>query len=402
VQKKDGVEVFEIPEGRGDGGDQGGREEKRLDAKMRRFGEMVERALGEKMHGHGEEDDPEDVLMEDQAEGKRQRATPADVSAKDEAGRPRSHIVGLARHGLPPFDIGEALAGTKIQIDLLQLLDSAPRLRTDLQKLIAAEDHGNRRKKPIAGVASVKALAGAAPDSLDLAKLHHERSRGFMPVPQGVTPDGRTVMVYGRGISREEMGTVSTCFIAGFVNGIFTVRLMLDCGASLDCISPGLCHRLGLIPIPLKFPWKVTLADDNVDYIRRYVIVDLVVGNIVTGIIAFVYGNGNTDMLLSNNWLCRVRAQQDWDLHTLTLRATNGYTSTIPFSVTRESTPIVNAEPVVTIDMDSEVKRWAELLAKAPTGERMSILAKLHELNDICVAVEDGACVASPKGRARI
>jgi hypothetical protein len=59
-----------------------------------------------------------------------------------------------ALYGGMPFDIqvGQALAETKANISLLELIDTAPRLRTEVLKSITPKHHGNRKGPVVASV----------------------------------------------------------------------------------------------------------------------------------------------------------------------------------------------------------------------------------------------------------
>lgn len=50
----------------------------------------------------------------------------------------------------------------------------------------------------------------------------------------------------------------------------------------------------------MQEPWVISLAGDQMDTISRYVIIDVVVGDVLTVMAAFVYGSDKSfDILLS-------------------------------------------------------------------------------------------------------
>lgn len=277
----------------------------------------------------------------------------------EEVTRPKSHIVGLARSGQNSFDIGGALADVHLNIGLLQLLDAAPRLRTELSKLVAAEKHGSGKK--------------TTPDPM-------LKNLGFLTHPShGVDQRGDTFVIRGRGIGRDEVGVVSSCHVRGY-GQVLSDRFMIDSSATLECVSPQFCEKMGVVPSTLEIPWKVTLANDSTDSLTKYVIINLVVGGASTAVVAFVYGNGSFDVMLSNSWLMRVRAIQDWGTQTITIHTRDGSPETIPFTIIREPDcdRIVGIEPTATTPVSED--RMREVLAflkSAPTDIRLAVLGKV-------------------------
>lgn len=74
---------------------------------------------------------------------------------------------------------------------------------------------------------------------------------------------------------------------------------MLDDRATINYILLGFYKRLGIIPLKLERAWRVSLANDTLDYVTYYIIIDIIVKDILYIIITFVYGADNAfDILL--------------------------------------------------------------------------------------------------------
>lgn len=62
-------------------------------------------------------------------------------------------------------------------------------------------------------------------------------------------------------------------------------------GSAIDCISPKFADFLGLTIHELAEPYRVSLANDEEDVLRKYTVVQVVVAEILVVITAFNYGS---------------------------------------------------------------------------------------------------------------
>ncbi|KAJ9158361.1 hypothetical protein NKR19_g3373 [Coniochaeta hoffmannii] len=238
------------------------------------------------------------------------------AATKNKPVKDRMRITALAQTGVDPLNIGTILKEVRLEVPLWQLLDIAPRARADLNRLLTTETHAakGRKKKPKEQVAAISFL-------------------GPVEVAKPLVVDDIARMWYKDvALSLRDVGDTSVGYVSGFIDGMPSDRLMLDNGASIDCVSPGYVARRRLSVRTMEEPWVISLAGDQLDSISKYVILDIVVGDILTVMTAFVYGSDKSfEVLLSQSWYKRVRAVQDWEKGTIVVKGRNGLCSEIPF-----------------------------------------------------------------------
>ncbi|KAK0703299.1 hypothetical protein B0T26DRAFT_756855 [Lasiosphaeria miniovina] len=225
--------------------------------------------------------------------------------------RPRSHIVAVGKFKVAPLDIRDILSKIEIPMNVRQILDAASRLRAHLNKYIASETHGNcgKTRKPAlvdhvqweedqvnvdSDSESGKAISCGEDGRPSLCMRHLDTAIPKHKSETGV-PDFKDIAL---GIN--DVGRISVGYVTGTVNGMETKSIMLNGRAIIECISSIFVKRLGLVPERLLTPWKVSLANDQRDTITDFVVIDVVLGGILTVISAFVYGQGDAfDLILS-------------------------------------------------------------------------------------------------------
>jgi hypothetical protein len=130
----------------------------------------------------------------------------------------------------------------------------------------------------------------------------------------------------------EDDNEPATClYIEAWVDGITISRVLVDTGAVVELISPSLVHRLRHKKVHrMTENWSLRLADDRTVAITNYVMLEVIVGGVRAVIRAYVMGANQTfELLLSKNWMRRVRAIEDHGKQTLTIHSKAGTASTI-------------------------------------------------------------------------
>ncbi|KAK0703350.1 hypothetical protein B0T26DRAFT_681034 [Lasiosphaeria miniovina] len=77
-------------------------------------------------------------------------------------------------------------------------------------------------------------------------------------------------------LGMSDIGRISVRYVTGTTNRMEAKNIMLDEGATIECISPVFVRRLGLTPERLLTPWTVSLANDQRDTIADLVVIDVV------------------------------------------------------------------------------------------------------------------------------
>ncbi|KAI9802051.1 MAG: hypothetical protein M1826_005119 [Phylliscum demangeonii] len=113
-------------------------------------------------------------------------------------------------------------------------------------------------------------------------------------------------------------------------------KTFVDTGAVVELISPDLVARLpGLTLHEMRDNWLLRLADDRQVPITQYALLEVIVGGIRVHITAYVLASTETfELLLSKNWMTRVRAVKDHGKGTLTIQGKAGKKITVRAVVT--------------------------------------------------------------------
>lgn len=190
---------------------------------------------------------------------------------------------------LKRYDIADTLCGWQVHMSMAQLLDRSPQIRTQLVRYLQSDKPLRRPKRRTAQVATAQVM-----------KVLDE---GF----------------------DEDTGPISCMYIRAFVKGVQVDRTMVDSGAVIELISPGLVKRIGLHTLQMDKKWSLKLANDIIVPITQYTLIPLNVEGIQTICRAYVMGESETyELLLSKNWLRRVRAVEDHGRNTLVISGRNG------------------------------------------------------------------------------
>lgn len=251
---------------------------------------------------------------------------------KTEPPQPRSRplIRGMSDHNVQPFDVGSELAKMNLNVNFMALLQAAPSIRADLNRLMGPAAKNNRGQPHPVTPAQANPHAG-------------ENVVAF--VDTALTPD--------------EIPLVRVSFVDALVDGVATNRAMLDNGSTMDLISPQFAKQIGAKPRQLAAPLVVKLANDRASQVAQYVLVEVEVGGIFCCLMAYVLGDGHTfDILLSQSWYYRVRAIQDWGRGVITIygRAGNGTDVNLNTGVGSplHCEPLLNEHPDVHGDLRPE------------------------------------------------
>ncbi|KAK3938650.1 hypothetical protein QBC46DRAFT_343351 [Diplogelasinospora grovesii] len=152
-----------------------------------------------------------------------------------------------------------------------------------------------------------------------------QMEQGSMPTEQGPTlasvegnesmtdwTKGKLTLCKDIGFEiKEDM--IRLIYVSGLVSGKHSKRPMIDCGATIDYISPEYTDELGVIRRDMPFSAPVQLADDQTVFMSQYAIIDMVIDGVMTTLGAFVFGTRRAfDVLLGVGWLKRTKAMQDW------------------------------------------------------------------------------------------
>lgn len=184
----------------------------------------------------------------------------------------------MTENNIKPFDVGSELAKMTLNVNFMALLQAAPSIRADLNRLMGPAAKGNR------GIQKPMTPAQANP---------HAGEGVIAFVDTALTPD--------------EKAPVRVGFVDALVDGMSTNRAMLDNGSTMELISPQFMKQIGTKARQLAGPIAVKLANDGASEITHYAIIGVEVGAIFCCLIAYVLGDGHTfDILLSQSWYYRV------------------------------------------------------------------------------------------------
>lgn len=91
-------------------------------------------------------------------------------------------------------------------------------------------------------------------------------------------------------------------------------------------LSQPFVENIGTKVRKFERPWTVSLANDSVNTVDSFALIDVMVGNIIAPVMAIVYGNWtNCDIVLSQSWLLRIRTAQDWGSKSLVVHGLLDY-----------------------------------------------------------------------------
>lgn len=229
--------------------------------------------------------------------------------------RTRPLIKGMADYNVPLLDIGAELSKMNLNVNFVALLQAAPGLRADLNRLMGPAVKANRN-----------------------------RQRGDTPAQANPHAGEGVVAFLDTALTPDEVPQVRVGFVEALVDGVVTNRAMLDNGSTMDLISPPFMRQIGATPRNLTSPMGVKLANDMASSVSQYVLVEVEVGGIFCCLMAYVLGDGHTfDILLSQSWYYRVRAIQDWGRGMVTVFGRTGTRSDVRL-VTGPGMP-VHCEP---------------------------------------------------------
>lgn len=141
----------------------------------------------------------------------------------------------------------------------------------------------------------------------------------------------------------------------------------------MECISVPFARKLGLEIRKFPQPWRVALANDTVDTIDSWAMVEVTIGGIMCGMMAMVYGSGACcDFVLSQTWLLRVRAIQDWGERNITLHGKEGTVKKIPFYMKEKSKDLAMLAPGQQESFKTEVER-GEVVEGSMAGDNEEV-----------------------------
>ncbi len=227
---------------------------------------------------------------------------------------------GIVDSGTGDFDIAKVLNEVKVSIPLMQIFGIAPRVRATVNKIMQPSIKTNRGRKP--GQTQVTPRPAIQPPNAGQVA-----AMPMVAAIQKLPPGGHR----DHALLPTQVKTPSVGYVYAYVEGIPTPRCMLDNGSTMDVISHPFLRQLGLKTRTSEQRWKITLADDHVQIIDQYVLLDVVVGEVLCTLRAFVMSNGDAyDVLLSQNWYYRLRATQCWETNVVTVRGTGGVVTHVP------------------------------------------------------------------------
>jgi hypothetical protein len=98
----------------------------------------------------------------------------------------------------------------------------------------------------------------------------------------------------------------SVHFVLGTIDGYPVDKVILAGSVTFKAINPMIVDKWKLHKLKLVKLMGVSLANEGRDEITEFVIVDIVVGRILCIVPAFVFGLGDVDMLMLQNWFMRI------------------------------------------------------------------------------------------------
>ncbi|KAI9810860.1 MAG: hypothetical protein M1826_003449 [Phylliscum demangeonii] len=191
----------------------------------------------------------------------------------------------------PRFNLRDFPSNTTITLSVAQLLDRSPQIRTQVAK----------------------------PQSVQTIGLAH-------PSYPTIIDDGFD----------QESEVVGCLYIEAYAQRVKVNKTLVDTGAVVELILLDLIARLpGLILHEMRDNWMVRLADDRKVPITQYALLEVIVVGIRVHITAYVLASTETfELLLSKNWMTRVRAVEDHGKGTLTIQGKSGKKITIRAAAT--------------------------------------------------------------------
>ncbi|KAL1879138.1 hypothetical protein VTK73DRAFT_7257 [Phialemonium thermophilum] len=311
----------------------------------------------------------------------------------------RNRIRAMSKYNVKPIDIGRILAETRWEVSLLQLLDAAPRLRADLNKMMSTDANlaKGRRKKIVVG-AHINVDEESGDDASDISE--------DVALPAEASVRALSGPVWkSQALSQRDIPDLSVGYVAGYVNQVFSSRLMIDSGSTIDCISPQFAMKVAG-PAGVRFmstPCHVSLADDSKGHIDKFVIPAIVVGGVLCYSTAFLFGDAcNYDMILSQVWLHRVQAVQDWARNTITVSGSDGYSEIVPvLKATSPPPPRIveieeehdSSDSLSTLSDDSDGESEAESVTSAESLDQTDLavqkLYKISEVTDLALKLHE-------------
>ena len=212
--------------------------------------------------------------------------------------QPPQPIKAIVEAGDQRFSLAKQLKKFDVDIDLAQLLDCSPRMRTEFMRLLQKKDKDRLDREHI------QAAAAFAFSKVTLNGGEHR----------------------GDAISVLELSTPHLGFVQGFVCGAHTERLLVDGGSNMELINPEFAYQNGMSVRALPRPMSCRVADDHFSLIDKYVLIHVLVGGIRSLVAAWLCGQGASyDVLLGKTWLNCHRAVENHGEKTLLIHATNGY-----------------------------------------------------------------------------
>jgi len=290
------------------------------------------------------------------------------ATAEKDARKTISHIVALKKHNIGPIDLGSILASINVNVNLLQLIDCSPRLRTDLSRLIAPIEHGNKGKKrsgpPASAMQAFPIMSLTPMMTLALSSPNSDTTSPSFPAVKDIA------------LPQESVSFSSVTFLAGSIDGIETTQMILDCGATFEAINPKLVRERNLTKYKLKSAMTVSLANGGCDEITEFVIVDIVIGGILCTVAAFVFGPGDINLLISVNWFARIQATMCWKTNTVRIEGKYGESTVVPLM--KRNGYHEGWKPVlidyVDVEVEADIKEAQEIFDKLGTEDQLEFL----------------------------
>ncbi|KAH9432483.1 hypothetical protein MCOR02_001227 [Pyricularia oryzae] len=274
----------------------------------------------------------------------------------------RPMVAGLKDTGSEPLDIVKILSGIDVSVNLLALLDLAPRARADLQK------------------------------GLKLVSPETDRSTG-QAVNLVTTSHGVAAFVGLAQTSREAHHTHLVYLRVSIAR--YTWMAMVDTGSTINLISPSVAKQMNLTLLKADIPNAIKLANSTLMSISDYVYLDLNMEGIICPMIFWVV-ESSYDILLGMDFIFRTRARLDYGNFKVRLQSREGLrvimdmfdhpsvVSARPMNPTYADDPSSSEEDEEDDEEDGDYARLAHL------SEAFDAVRVLHSLSRLDVVKSEG------------
>ena len=233
-----------------------------------------------------------------------------------------------AMQGSRRFDIRRVME-LEVSIPLGQLLNESIQLRKEVAYGLQSSSPRYRLKK------------SAAPAQPAMAVMSHQGQRGNGSFPPAVTAQ-----------AHQDDGKARPIFITAWVDHLRMSRTLVDGGSLVELISLRMVNKLPHIPVEADGHVRISLADDQLTTLTRYVVIPVNVEGVEAMIKAYILPVNAYDLLLGIRWERQVDLNVNHRSGTVTLTGSDDKRRTVPSKLA--PLDVLRHLPIVEVDAEED------------------------------------------------